>query len=381
MADIETSTTRSIKKTPALPGQVVLVFQGGGALGAYQGGVYQALHEAGIEPDWVIGTSIGAINAAIIAGNEPSRRLERLREFWKRMERKSPWDAAAFMQMPVAQPLVLFGGNAGYFSPNRALAFGLNATVGVERAGFYTIDALHETLTSIVDFSRVNAKQPRLTVGAVNVRSGKMHYFDSRDMPLTLKHVLASGALPPAFPAIRIDGDPYWDGGIYSNTPIETVFDDYPRRDSVVFTVQMWHAAGPEPESIWQVVNRQKDIQYASRADSHIMRQEHIHQLRHIVRELVRRMPEEQRDTPEVKEMAGYGCGTLMHIVRLNAPRLDHEDHLRDIDFTSSGIRARWQAGYADTMRTVERRPWQKPIDPMMGVAVHDPEVDTALDR
>jgi NTE family protein len=393
MADIETSTTRSIKKTPALPGQVVLVFQGGGALGAYQGGVYQALHEAGIEPDWVIGTSIGAINAAIIAGNEPSRRLERLREFWKRMERKSPWDAAAFMQMPVAQPLVLFGGNvaaqmmtifggvAGYFSPNRALAFGLNATVGVERAGFYTIDALHETLTSIVDFSRVNAKQPRLTVGAVNVRSGKMHYFDSRDMPLTLKHVLASGALPPAFPAIRIDGDPYWDGGIYSNTPIETVFDDYPRRDSVVFTVQMWHAAGPEPESIWQVVNRQKDIQYASRADSHIMRQEHIHQLRHIVRELVRRMPEEQRDTPEVKEMAGYGCGTLMHIVRLNAPRLDHEDHLRDIDFTSSGIRARWQAGYADTMRTVERRPWQKPIDPMMGVAVHDPEVETALDK
>ena len=393
MADIETNATSSSKKTPALPGQVALVFQGGGALGAYQGGVYQALHEAGIEPDWVIGTSIGAINAAIIAGNEPSRRLERLREFWKRMERKSPWDTAAFMQMPFAQPLALFGGNvtaqmmtifggvAGYFSPNRALAFGLNATVGVEQAGFYTIDALHETLTSVVDFARVNAKQPRLTVGAVNVRSGKMHYFDSRDMPLTLNHVLASGALPPAFPAIRIEGDPYWDGGIYSNTPIETVFDDYPRRDLVVFTVQMWHAAGPEPESIWQVVNRQKDIQYASRADSHIMRQEHIHQLRHIVRELVRRMPEEQRDTPEVKEMAGYGCGTLMHIVRLNAPRLDHEDHLRDIDFTSSGIRARWEAGYADTMRTVDRRPWQKPIDPMMGVAVHDPEVETALGR
>jgi NTE family protein len=391
MTDIETntSTTGAIKSVEALPGQVVLVFQGGGALGAYQGGVYQALHEAGIEPDWVIGTSIGAINGAIIAGNEPGRRLERLREFWNRMERKSPWDAPAFMQMPLVQPLALFGGNlaaqmmtifggvAGYFSPNRALALGLNATVGVEQAGFYTIDALQETLTSIVDFARINAKQPRLTVGAVNVRSGRMHYFDSRDMPLTLKHVLASGALPPAFPAIRIDGDPYWDGGIYSNTPVETVFDDYPRRDSVVFTVQMWHAAGPEPESVWQVLNRQKDIQYASRADSHIMRQEHIHQLRHIVRELVRRMPEQQRETPEVKEMAGYGCGTMMHIVRLNAPRLDHEDHLRDIDFTSSGIRARWQAGYADTMRTVERRPWQKLIDPMMGVAVHDPETET----
>ncbi len=404
MNDSKANSVAATKTAKPLPGQIALVFQGGGALGAYQGGVYQALHEAGIEPDWVIGTSIGAINGAIIAGNEPGRRLERLREFWDRMERKSPWDAAplpAFTQMPFvqmrlpfAQPLALLGGNiaaqmmtifsgvAGYFSPNRALAFGgLNAAVGVEQAGFYTIEALHETLSSLIDFQHINARQPRLTVGAVNVRSGKMHYFDSRAMPLTLKHVLASGALPPAFPAIRIDGDPYWDGGIYSNTPVETVFDDYPRRDSVVFTVQMWHAAGPEPESVWQVLNRQKDIQFASRTDSHIMRQEHIHQLRHIVRELVRRMPEEQRETPEVKEMAGYGCGTMMHIVRLNGPRLDHEDHLRDIDFTSAGIRARWQAGYSDTMRTVDRRPWDKPIDPMMGVAVHDPEIETAQDK
>jgi NTE family protein len=400
MTDSETNPADSSKQSEALPGQTVLVFQGGGALGAYQGGVYQALHEAKIEPDWVIGTSIGAINGAIIAGNAPDRRLEALREFWDRMARKSPWDTtppAAFAQLPFAamplpflQPLASWGSNVaaqmmtiysgvtGYFSPNRALAFGLNAPVGVEQAGFYTIEALHETLENHIDFTRINARQPRLTVGAVNVRSGKMHYFDSRDMPLTLKHVLASGALPPAFPAIRIDGDPYWDGGIYSNTPIETVFDDYPRRDSVVFTVQMWHASGPEPESVWQVLNRQKDIQFASRADSHIMRQGHIHQLRHIVRELVRRMPEEQRETPEVREMAGYGCGTMMHIVRLNAPRLDHEDHLRDIDFTSAGIRARWEAGYADTKRTVERRPWRKPIDPMMGVAVHDPEAETA---
>jgi NTE family protein len=277
-----------------------------------------------------------------------------------------------------AQMMTIFGGIAGYFSPNQALVWGLQAEVGVERAGFYTIDALHETLGSLVDFERINSGPTRLTVGAVNVRSGKMHYFDSRAMPITPKHVLASGALPPAFPAVRIDGDPYWDGGIYSNTPIETVFDDHPRRDSVVFTVQMWHAMGPEPESVWQVLNRQKDIQFASRADSHIMRQEHIHQLRHIVRELVRLMPEAQRETPEVKDMAGYGCGTFMHIVRLNAPRLDHEDHLRDIDFTSAGIHARWQAGYSDTMRTLERRPWETKIDPMVGVAVHDPDVPEA---
>lgn len=361
-----------------LPGQVVLVFQGGGALGAYQGGVYQALHEAGIEPDWVIGTSIGAINGAIIAGNEPARRLTHLSQFWDSMERKPIWAQGplALMGGNVAdQMMTIFGGIAGYFTPNRDLAWGLRAPVGVERAGFYTIEALHETLDSALDFTRINSGQPRLTVGAVNVRSGKMHYFDSRSMPITLKHVLASGALPPAFPAIRIDGDPYWDGGIYSNTPIETVFDDYPRRDSLVFTVQMWHAEGPEPESVWQVLNRQKDIQYASRADSHIARQEHIHQLRHIVRELVRLMPEAQRETPEVKEMAGYGCGTFMHIVRLKAPRLDHEDHLRDIDFTSVGIHARWEAGFTDTIRMLERRPWETPIDPMMGVAVYESDI------
>ena len=378
--------TTPAKPALSLPGQVVLVFQGGGALGAYQGGVYQAMHEAGVEPDWVIGTSIGAINAAIIAGNEPGARLDRLREFWARMERKPGWGevpfATPFMQ-PFAflgtniagQMMTIFGGIAGYFSPNQALAWGLHAAVGVERAGFYTIDALNETLGSLLDLERINSGPTRLTVGAVNVRSGKMHYFDSRAMPVTLKHVLASGALPPAFPAVRIDGDPYWDGGIYSNTPIETVFDDHPRRNSVVFAVQMWHAAGPEPKSVWQVVNRQKDIQFASRADSHIMRQEHIHQLRHIVRELVRLMPEAQRETPEVKEMAGYGCGTFMHIVRLKAPRLDHEDHLRDIDFTSAGIHARWQAGYSDTMRTLERRPWETKIDPMVGVAVYDTDV------
>lgn len=371
----------SAKAKAMLPGQVVLVFQGGGALGAYQGGVYQALHEAEIEPDWVIGTSIGAINGAIIAGNRRGERLDRLRAFWSRLERRSPWGAlplAAFGGNPAVQLLTIFGGIAGYFSPNRALVWGPHALVGAERAGFYTIEGLQETLARIIDFDRLNSGQPRLTVGAVNVRAGDMHYFDSRKMPITLQHVLASGALPPAFPAIRIDGDPYWDGGIYSNTPIERVFDDEPRRDSVVFTVQMWHAAGPEPKSVWQVFSRHKDIQYASRADSHIARQQHIHQLRHIVRELVKLMPEAQRETAEVKEMADYGCGTFMHIVRLKAPRLENEDLLRDIDFTGVGIHGRWQAGYADTMRALDRRPWQSPIDPMVGVAIHDTDAPAA---
>lgn len=376
------------KQPPKLPGQVVLVFQGGGALGAYQVGVYQALHETGIEPNWCVGTSIGAINAAIIAGNEPDERFERMKEFWGRLERKPLWHETLLGERAAATSAylaTLLQGVAGYYTPNHAVAFGgLNAKVGIEQAAFYTIKDFRKTVGSVVDFERINAKQTRLTVGAVNVRTGKMHYFDSRSLPITLDHVLASGALPPGFPAIRIDGDPYWDGGLYSNTPIEVVFDDNPRRDSVVFSVQIFPIAGPEPESIMRVMSRQIDIQYASRADSHIPRQEHIHQLRHMVRELVRMLPEEQRNRPEVQEMAGYGCGTFMHIVRINATPTPDEDYLREIDFTAAGIHRRWEAGYADTLRMLERRPWEVPIDPMAGVAVHDsdaPDLPNSLQK
>jgi NTE family protein len=380
---VKETSPNAARERPRLPGQVVLVFQGGGALGAYQGGVYQALHEAGIEPDWVVGTSIGALNGAIIAGNDVSSRLERLREFWRRVEQKPLWGDTPFGQAigrSAAYMMSLFNGVAGYYAPNQALAWGgLNALVGVEQASFYTMAGMRETVGNLVDFARLNGNHPRLTVGAVNVRTGKMHYFDSRNQPITLDHILASGALPPGFPAVRIDGDPYWDGGLYSNTPIEVVFDDNPRRDSVVFSVQIFPIAGPEPESVMQVMSRQIDIQYASRADSHIPRQEHIHQLRHMVRQLVRMMPDNLRNTPEVKEMAGYGCGTFMHIVRINANPERNDDLLREIDFSSQGIVDRWQAGYADTVRTLKRRPWEWPIDPMVGVAVHDSDAAEAL--
>ena len=366
----------TLKERPKLPGQVVLVFQGGGALGAYQVGVYQALHETGIEPDWVVGTSIGAIHGAIIAGNEVSERFDRMKEFWGRLERKPQWHETLFGERAAASAAymaTLIQGVAGYYSPNHAVTFGgLNTPVGVEKRGLLYDRRFPQDRRQRCRFRAHNGKQTRLTVGAVNVRTGKMHYFDSRNIPITLDHVLASGALPPGFPAIRIDGDPYWDGGLYSNTPIEVVFDDNPRRDSVVFSVQIFPISGPEPDSVMQVLSRQIDIQYASRADSHIPRQEHIHQLRHMVRELVRMLPEEKRNTPEVREMAGYGCGTFMHIVRINANPRPDEDYLREIDFTTSGIKRRWQAGYEDTMRTLERRPWEMPIDPMVGVAVHD---------
>jgi NTE family protein len=204
------------------------------------------------------------------------------------------------------------------------------------------------------------------------VRTGAMRYFDSRDTTLRAEHVMASGALPPAFPAVRIDGEPYWDGGLYSNTPIEAVLDDNPRRDSVIFTVNVWRPHGDEPDTLWRVMGRQKDIQFASRADSHIARQKQIHRLRHVIRELSRQLPPARRESAAVKELSSWGCGTTMHVVRLLAPGLDGEDHTKDIDFSSGGIRARWKAGYVDTLEAVARAPWAEPADPIEGVIVHE---------
>jgi NTE family protein len=216
-------------------------------------------------------------------------------------------------------------------------------------------------------------KPTRLTVGAVNVKKGEMRYFDSRDSregPLGLDEVLASGALPPGFPAIRVRGEAYWDGGLYSNTPLEAVLDDTPRRDSVIFAVNVWQPTGHEPESLWQVMARQKDIQYASRADSHIARQKQIHHLRHVIRELAGHLPIDKQD--ECQPLAAWGCATTMHVVRLLAPALEGEDFTKDLDFSPAGIRFRREAGHADTRRMLQRAPWAAPVDPMEGVIVHE---------
>jgi NTE family protein len=357
------------------PNQIVLVLQGGGALGAYQAGVYQGLHEAGIEPDWIVGTSIGAINASLIAGNAPSQRMERLKEFWDRMAHKSVWSgSAAWPQLcqTLSYWSTLARGIPGFFEPNTMAFWGTHVLLGADKAGYYSTAPLEKTLTELVDFSLVNRCKPRLTVGAAQVRTSRMKYFDSRDMEIGVKHVLASGALPPAFPAVRIDGELYWDGGILSNTPTEVIFDDNPRRSSLIFAVHMWNPVGPEPETMWEVMHRQKDIQYSSRVATHIARQLQSHRLRHVIRELLAYIPEDVRDSDEVRELAGWGCLTRMHVVRLLAPRLANEDHTKDVDFSPSGIRKRWEAGYADTLRAIERKPWQGEFDPLEGVILHE---------
>ena len=363
-----------------IPGQIVFVLQGGGALGAYQAGVYEALHEAKVEPDWVIGTSIGAINGAIIAGNPREQRIERLKQFWELVAYQGSATAGLLPVLDdwLRNVSIMTRGIPAFFAPRLGTLLGMHSDGGVAPAAFYSTEPLRQTLLSLIDFGYLNGKQTRLTVGAVNVRSGRMRYFTNRDAPLDVDHVMASAAFPPGFPAVRLEDEAWWDGGVYSNTPLEAVLDDHPRRDSVIFAVQLWPAHGREPKSILQAMSRQRDIQYSSRAESHLERQKQIHRLRHVIRELEQYIPEAQRDAAEVRELLGWGCGTTMQVIELDAPRLVGEDLHKDIDFSSSGIKRRWAAGYEDTVRMLEKAPWREPPDPMEGIAVYrsDPEAN-----
>jgi NTE family protein len=205
-----------------------------------------------------------------------------------------------------------------------------------------------------------------------------MRYFDSRAMPICLDHIMASGALPPAFPAVRIENEHYWDGGILSNTPTEVIFDDNPRRSSLIFAVHLWNPSGPAPTNILEVFNRHKDVQYSSRIASHIARQQQAHRLRHVINQLVTYVPDESRNSDAVRELASYGCPTQMHVVRLLAPRLDAEGHTKDVDFSPSGIRMRWDAGYEAAIRALKEAPWQRQFDPLEGVVLHEPQTEMA---
>lgn len=202
-----------------------------------------------------------------------------------------------------------FSGIPGFFKSNPHASYGQRAKVGIERASYYSTDPLHETLSKRIDVDYLQSGATRPTVGAVNASTGAMRCFDSREDKLTIDHIRASGAMPPAFPAVRIDGEPYWDGGIYSNTPVKVVLGDKSRRDSTIFTVQLWNPQGPEPESLWDVANRQKDIQFSSRANGHIAHPQQNQKLRHIIREMTKVMPESLRASVEMKVL----CLGLRH--------------------------------------------------------------------
>ncbi len=359
-------------------GQITLLLQGGGALGAYQGGVYQALHERGLEPDWIIGTSIGAINAALIGGNKPEDRLPAIKEFWKRVERKSipnPW--VAFLpgvsrgnhQTQDTLAAYTFG-IPNFFEPNLA-RFLPNASPN-DKSALFSLAPLRRSLEELVNEELLNSNAPRLTVGSTNVHTGLMHYFDSRDMRIGYLHIMASGALPPSFPAVEIDGEYYCDGGVVSNTPIEAVFDDRARRSGLVFAVNLWNRVGPNPGSISESWMRLKEIELSSRTETHIARQKQLHKLRHIIRELAESLPEERREDNMIKELVSYGCLTRMHVIQLHAPALPGDSEAKAIDFTPESLRTRWQLGYEQTARIIDRAPWLDPYDPLEGVILHE---------
>lgn len=360
-------------KKAVLPKQRVLIFQGGGALGAFQAGVYDGMSASGLQPDWVIGTSIGAINAAIIAGNPPERRLEYLHEFWARMGQgwfsehpSAPWIGAlnALNTMAMGLP--------NFFSPRRVNGFSFGWPVAAASASLYDIAPLRATLEELVDFAYLNESPVRLSVGAVDVESGKMRYFDSSRESIGVSHILASGALPPAFPAVEIDGRHYWDGGIHSNTPLELMLRDNPRRHSLCFMATLWQQESIVPTSLPEVLRRHKELQYASRAETLIGMEQELHRLRHGISLLAGRLSADAKEDGDIAHSIGLGCRSVYHLVRLQAPRLDHENHTKDIDFAPSRIEARWSAGNDDMLRALAARVWETPVGPEEGVVLHD---------
>ncbi len=366
---------------------VALVLQGGGALGAYQAGVYEGLLEAGIEPDCLSGISIGALNTAIIAGNPPERQVERLREFWNTIcEPYYGWSSPACMER------ALFGINdvmreaISAFNASNALVLGqrgffrprfpppMQATPGVpEGASYYDTSALKDTLERLCDFDRINDKRQRISVGAVNVGTGNFVYFDNHRTTLRAEHFMASGALPPAFAPVEIDGQYYWDGGLVSNTPLSYVLDQSPRRDTLVFQVDLWSARGPVPNNMGEVSDRLNEIRYSSRTRMVTEDMRHSQYMRHILSELLTLIPEDQRKDllpcRLAEELASNKRYNVVHLIYRNQP---YEQHYKDYQFGRMTMREHWRSGLDDIRQTLIHRDKLNMPENLAGFTTYD---------
>ena len=378
-----TRRARKSSKTSATPTglpfeTVALVLQGGGALGSYQAGVFEGLADAGIEPNWVAGISIGALNAALIAGNPPATRVQRLREFWETICRPTPYLAPVeWMQGlldnsgPEARKVfgafsawrALLEGQSAFFVP-RGVAPWLGGKQGVTQASFYDTTQLKSTLERFVDFDRINAGSMRVSIGAVNVRSGNFAYFDNRvgaqgKQQLRAEHFMASAALPPAFPAVEIDGEFYWDGGLVSNTPLGYVLTDTPRRDTLAFQVDLWSALGPLPDNVYDVQERQKDIQYSSRtrATTDVMAEEQHY--RRMIRELLEQIPPKVRASDAWCQRAQrVACARQCSVIHLVYQDKEWEGNAKDYEFSPQSMRDHWSSGLLDIQSSLEHDDW-----------------------
>jgi NTE family protein len=365
------------KRRPPGADSIALVLQGGGALGAYQGGVYQALHEAGLEPDSVAGVSIGGINAAIIAGNPPERRVTRLREFWETVTARSlglftpDGDDARKIRNTWSAFLTTTLGQPGFFTPNPVNAW-LTPRGAKGATSFYDSAPLHETLLRLVDFNLLNRGPVRYAAGAVNVLNGNFAYFDSAAVEIVPEHVMASAALPPAFPMVQIGTDYYWDGGLVSNTPLQHVLETATRQRMLIFQVDLFSARGALPRDMYDVLARQKDIQYSSRTRmvTDYFRQRHDTDV--ALRKLLAKVPDDLLDDTERQlkiRLAHMPEATILHLIYQQTA---YETQSKDYEFSAASMREHWQGGYLDTVRTLRHRDWLNVPEGDSGIVVHD---------
>jgi NTE family protein len=365
--------------------KIVLVLQGGGALGAYQAGAYETLCEAGEIPTWVAGTSIGAVNGAIVAGNPPERRVQRLREFWERVSsRLLAWplsndDNSRRIFNETSAVLVAAGGALGFFEPRIPPAV-LMPQGTPEAISLYDTEPLRATLEELVDFDLLNSGAVRLSVGAVQVLSGNMKYFDTQKMRIGPEHIMASGALPPGFPPIEIDGQPYWDGGLVSNTPLEFVLERTgPRDDMVIFQIDLFSAKGCMPENLFDIGQREKEIRYSSRTrlNTDIFRE--MQTIRRAIRHLRGKVPPELCDNPDWEFLDSVSCDAAVTIVLLIHRRAAYWTQSNDYEFSRYSMEEHWLSGRADVERSLNDPAWKNRTRPEEGVQVLDltRELDT----
>jgi len=363
---------------------IALLLQGGGALGAYQAGVYQALAEADLHPDWVAGISIGAINAAIIAGNAPTARVDKLRAFWESVTDHPSNDWARFAadhlargeaarsylnQLSAAAAVV--GGAAGFYAPRWPPAW-LYPAGSLEATSYYETSHLKVTLERFVDFDRINRDGTRLSVGAVNVRSGNFVYFDTTTHDIKPEHVMASGALPPGFPAVEVDGEHYWDGGLISNTPLHWVVQSEPRMDTLAFQVDLWSARGDFPSDLLEVAMRQKEIQYSSRTRANTDSFKRLQKTRCALARLLEQLPEELKKTEEARHLQSLADHKVFNIVHLIYRTKHYEGQSKDYEFSRLSMEEHWQAGYLDAVRTLRHPEVLQRPDNQEGVFTFD---------
>ena len=352
---------------------VALVLQGGGALGSYQAGVYEAIADSPYLPDWIAGISIGAINAAIIAGNPVKDRVARLRQFWEEITAPaalwpSPPASLAVIDRGIGALRAVLVGQPGFYTPRPPAAW----LLGQPQTSYYDTAPLRATLERLVDFDRINARNVRFSVGAVNVRTGNFAYFDNGNRKIRPEHVMASGALPPGFPAVEIDGERYWDGGLVSNTPLQYVLEQYPRRSRLTFQVDVFHAEGRLPRDLDDVSEREKDIRYSSRTRAATTAFRTIHDVRRNLGILLEKLPAELQATPEAKFLHEFSCVTTMDIAHLIYRPKAPLGHTKDYEFGRATMLARWDQGLADARATLHASPWLAPMPPRVGVRTFD---------